>query len=145
MRHNRKIIFLVIFLLLAPVSLPYGFSFSNKSVKNNLISHAELCCCGNDVNTCSDCCCSTDSSAAGKGYHRESGGSHRSDNTDKRLFIINYYCGGGANDIFVAPELNYFVSLSSNDNYQTVANSNETITLRHRGPRLTPPYKPPKS
>ncbi len=144
MRHNRKIVFLSIFLLLAPVFLPYGFSFGKKPVKDNLISHAELCCCGNDLNTCRDCCCSVDSATPRNGYHTESGGFHGPDNTDKRHFIINY-CGGGSHDIFIAPELNYFVSLYSYDNYLPVTISNETITLRHRGPRLTPPYKPPKS
>jgi hypothetical protein len=124
--------------------LSYGFSFSKKSVKGNLVSHAELCCCGNDINTCSDCCCSIDSAAAGKDYHTESDGPHDLDNTGKRLFITNF-CGGGSHDIFVAPELNYFVSLSYYEDYLPATISNETITLRHRGPRLTPPYKPPKS
>ncbi len=143
MRHNRKIIFLAIFLLLAPVLLPYGFSFSKQSVKGNLVSHAELCCCGNDINSCSDCCCTIDS-AAGEDYHAEPGDSHDPDNAGKHLFIVNF-CGGETHDIFIAPELNYFISLSSYDNYQPVTISYETITLRHREPHLTPPYKPPKS
>ena len=144
MRQNKKIIFLAIFLLLAPVFLPYGFSFSKKSVKDNLVSHAELCCCGKDINTCSDCCCSVDFATDGKDFHTESATSHGSNNTDKRLLITNY-CGGGSNNIFVAPELNYFVSLSSYGNYLPVSISNETIIRRHIEPRLTLPYKPPKS
>ena len=144
MRYNKKIIFLSIFLLLAPVLLPYGFSFSKKSVNDNLVSHAELCCCGNDINTCSGCCCSLDFAADGKGHHTESATPHGSNNTDKRLFIINF-CGGGSHDIFFAPELNYFVSLSSYVNYLPVTISNEIITPRHRESYLTLPYKPPKS
>ncbi len=41
--------------------------------------------------------------------------------------------------------LSVIVSLSSYDNYQSDTISNEAITLRHKGPRLTPPYKPPRS
>ena len=144
MRQNRKIIFLAVFLLVVPGFLPYTFSFSNKSVKNNLVSHAELCCCGNDVNTCRDCCCSMDSAAPMNDYHTVSDDLQGPDNRVKRLFIINA-CGGRPNDIFIAPELNYFVTLSSYYNYLPVTISNETILPRHRKPRLTPPYKPPKS
>ncbi len=144
MKYNKKIIFLAIFLLLTPGFLPYGISSSKGTAKNNQVSHAELCCCGNDVNTCHDCCCSIDSATAGNDYHAESDGLQKSDNTGNRLFIINA-CGSESHDIFVAPELNYFVLLSSYDNCFPVSISNDIITPGHREPRLVPPYKPPKS
>ncbi len=144
MRYNRKIIFLAIFLLLAPAFVPYGFGFSKRSEKDNLVSHAELCCCGNDISTCSDCCCSTDSAAHRNDYYTEPYDLQRPDNRSKQLFIINA-CGGKSHDDFITPDLNYIVSLSSYDNYQPDTISNEAITLRHKGPRLTPPYKPPRS
>ncbi len=141
---NRKIIFLAIFLLLAPAFVPYGYSLSRKSGKDNLVSHAELCCCGNDVSTCSDCCCSIDFAASGSEYDAESYDLQRPDNGITLLFIVDA-CGGGSRDNFITPDLNYIVSLSSCDNYLPDTISNEAITLRQREPRLAPPYKPPKS
>lgn len=109
-----------------------------------MVSHAELCCCGDDVTTCRDCCCSVDYPRAVSDYYTESDGLQGSDDTGKRLFIINA-CGGGSHDIFVAPELNYFVSLSAFQNYLPVNISNEPLTLIRKDHILTPPYKPPKS
>ncbi len=144
MRPNRKIIFLAIFLLLAPAFVPYGFSFSKKPEKDSLVSHAELCCCGNDMSMCSECCCSIEPAASGSDYYAESYDLQRPDNGIKLLFIVNA-CGGRPHDNLITPDLNYIVSSSSYDNYMPDIISNEAITLRQREPRLAPPYKPPKS
>ncbi|MGR3292758.1 MAG: hypothetical protein ACUZ9M_01920, partial [Candidatus Scalindua sp.] len=57
-QYKKMIMLLAILALLAPGFLPYGFSNSNKAVKNNLVSHAKLCCCNKVSSTCHDCCCS---------------------------------------------------------------------------------------
>ncbi len=145
MKYNKKIIFLAIFLLIVPGFLPYGFNFSKKTVKNNLVSHEKLCCCGNSVSTCSDCRCSVNSTFAGNDHYADSNGLKRPGDTEKYLSVINVCGRGGSHDFFVAPELNYLVTMSSYDNYNPVTFSTETINPRYRGPRLTPPYKPPKA
>ncbi len=145
MKHNNKIIFLAIFLLIIPGFLPYGFTFSKKVVKDNLVSHAKLCCCGNNASTCSDCGCPVNATFAGNDYYADSNGLDGHSDKVELLSIINACGGGESHDIFTASELNYLASLSSYDNYNPVAFTRETINPRHRGPRLTPPYKPPKS
>ncbi len=146
MKHNNKIIFLAIFLLIIPGFLPYGFSFSKKVLKDNLVSHTELCCCGNNASTCSDCGCPVNSTFTGNDHYADANGLNGHGDEVEYLSIINT-CGGGggSHDAFAAPDLNYLVSLSSYDNYKPVSFSKGTINPRYRGPRLTPPYKPPKS
>ncbi len=145
MKRNKKITYLAIILLIAPGLLPYAFNSNKNGVIDNLVSHAELCCCGNNASTCSDCGCPVNPTFAGNDYYADSDGLQGSGDTGKRLSIINTCGGGGSHDVFVAPDLNYLVSLSSYDNYKPVSFSKEAINPRYRGPRLTPLYKPPKS
>ena len=129
MMCKKTAMLLAIILLLAPGFLPYGFSNSNKAVKNNLASHAKLCCCGNVASACRDCCCSDD--------HTENG------NTDKSRVTITA-CGGTSGDIITVSKLNYFLSLSAIINYMPVSTLAKTIIPRHIDVLLEPPYKPPE-
>lgn len=128
-QYKKMIMLLAILALLAPEFLPYGFSNSNKAVKNNLVSHAKLCCCGNVASACSDCCCS-DSHAG-------------NDNTGKHVVTITA-CGGTSDDIITVSNLNYLSSLSTIINHMPVATLAKTVTPGHKGVLLEPPYKPPK-
>ncbi len=129
MKYNKKIIFLVIFLLLVPGFLPYGFNFNKKSVKNNL-SHAALCCCGNVASACRDCCCSED--------HAET------DNTGRFTVTITA-CGGTSDNIITVSKQNYFLSQPSVFNYLPFTTLAETATQQIKDVQIKPPYKPPKS
>jgi hypothetical protein len=127
--HKKTIMLLAIFALLAQGFLSHGFINSNKVIKSNQVSHAELCCCGNVANACHDCCCSDD--------HAEN------DNTGKRTVTFTA-CGGTSDDIITVSKLNYFLSLTSILNYMPVTTLAETTSL-HLGDVLgKPPYKPPK-
>ncbi len=127
--HKKAIMLLAISLLLAPGFLPHGFSNSNKAIKSNQVSHAELCCCGNVASACHDCCCSDDHAGT--------------DDTDKYTVTITA-CGGTSDDIITVSKLNYSLSLSAIINYMPVTTLAETTSL-HLGDVLgKPPYKPPK-
>lgn len=127
--HKKKIMLLAIILLLAPGFLPHGFINSKKTVKNNRVSHAELCCCGNVASACQDCCCSDS--------HAEN------DNTGKDTVTITA-CGGTSNDIITISKLNYFSSLPAFVQYISVTTMAETATLHLKDVLINPPYKPPK-
>jgi len=130
MKYKKKIILLAIIALLAPGLLPPGFLNSKKAVKNNQVSHAELCCCGNVASACRDCCCSDN--------HAES------DNAGKHPVTITS-CGGSSGDIFTAPKMNYFFSQSVFINYLPATTLADTTTLQLKDVLNKPPYKPPKS
>ncbi len=129
MKHKKKIIILAIISLLVPGFLPHGFINSNKTVVNNLSSHAELCCCGNVASSCSDCCCSED--------HVET------ENRGKYTVTINA-CGGTSTDIITISKLNYLSPLSSFAKYISVTTMAETATLQFNDALRRQPYKPPK-
>ncbi len=129
MKHKKKIIILAIISLLVPGFLPHGFININKTVVNNLSSHAELCCCGNVASSCSDCCCSED--------HVET------ENRGKYTVTINA-CGGTSTDIITVSKLNYFNSVSAVINYIPVASLAETTSLQWVDILIKLPYKPPK-
>jgi hypothetical protein len=128
-QHKKTIILLVIFALLASGFLPDRRSNSNKAVKNNLVSHAKLCCCGNIASACRDCCCSDD--------HAEN------DSTDGYTLAITA-CGGTSADILTVSKLSYFFSVSALINYMPVATLAETTLLQQVDILIEPPYKPPK-
>jgi len=128
-QYKKAIMLLAIILLLAPGFLPYGFINSNKAIKSNQVSHAELCCCGNVASACHDCCCSDD--------HAET------DNTGKYTVTITA-CGGTSDDIFTTPNINYFFSHSVFINFIPVTTLAETATLQLKEVLNKPPYKPPK-
>jgi len=128
--YKKMIALLAIILLLAPGFLPHGFVNSKKVVKNNQVSHAKLCCCGNVASACRDCCCSDD--------HTEN------DNTDKNTVTITA-CGCISDDIITVSKLNYFLSLPAIINYMPVCTLAKTIIPGHKDVLLEPPYKPPKS
>ncbi|MBT3353800.1 MAG: hypothetical protein HN402_02670 [Candidatus Scalindua sp.] len=121
---------LAIILLIAPGFLPHGFVNSKQVVKNNQVSHAKLCCCGNVASACRDCCCSDD--------HTEN------DNTGESTVTITA-CGGTSDDIITISKLNYILSLPSIINYTPVSTLAKAIIPRRINALLEPPYKPPKS
>jgi hypothetical protein len=128
-QYKKAIMLLAIILLLAPGFLPYGFINSNKAIKSNQVSHAELCCCGNVASACHDCCCSDD--------HAET------DNTGKYTVTITA-CGGTSDDIITVSKLNFFLALSSIVNYLPVTTLAETAKLPFKDVLIRQPYKPPK-
>jgi hypothetical protein len=127
---RKTAMLLAIILLLAPGFLPHGSVNSKKVVKNNQVSHAKLCCCGNVTSACRDCCCSDD--------HIEN------DSTDKSRVTITA-CGGTSDDIITISKLNYILSLPSIINYTPVSTLAQTIIPRRINALLEPPYKPPRS
>ena len=128
--YKKTIMLLAILALLAPGFFPYGFSNSNRAVKNSLVSHAELCCCGNIASECRDCCCSDDHA--------------KNDNTDRNTITITA-CGGIPDDIITMSKLNYLSSLSSFVQYISVVTMTETGVLQLKDVLRRQPYKPPES
>ena len=126
---KKTAMLLAIILLLAPGFLPHGSVNSKKVVKNNHVSHAKSCCCGNVASACRDCCCSDD--------HTEN------DNTGESTVTITA-CGGTSDDIITISKLNYILSLPSIINYTPVSTLAKTIIPRRINALLEPPYKPPK-
>ena len=129
MMYKKIIVLLAIIALLAPGLLPHGFLNSKKVVKNNQVSHAELCCCGNIASACRDCCCSDEHA--------------NNDNTDRNTVTITA-CGGIPDDIITISKLNYLSSLSSFVQYISVATMAETSTPQFNDIQRRQPYKPPK-
>jgi len=127
--YKKTIMLLAILALLIPGLLPYGFSNSNKAVKNSMVSHAELCCCGNIANECRDCCCSDD--------HAEN------ENTDRNTLTITA-CGGTSNDIITISKLNYLSSLSASVKYSSVITMTEIAMPQYNDVLRRQLYKPPK-
>ncbi|MHC4184103.1 MAG: hypothetical protein ACYSR0_12220 [Planctomycetota bacterium] len=127
--HKNKIILLAVISLLMSGFLPYVFNNSKELEKGNLVSHAQLCCCGTGANTCQDCCCAKD---------------FGEDDTDKHLVIITS-CGGRSDVASFSPELNYVVSLSPIIYHLPFTATLEPITLRPTNSSLVPPYKPPRA
>ena len=130
MMYKKMIMLLAIIALLAPGFIPHGFLNSKKAAKNNQVSHAGLCCCGNIASACRDCCCSDD--------HSEN------DNTDRKTVTITA-CGGTSDDIIIISKLNYFSSPSAFVKYMPVTTLVETTTLQLKDVLKKLPYKPPKS
>ena len=128
--YKKKIIILAIISLFAPGFLPYGLINSKETVKNNRISHAESCCCSNIASTCQSCGCPD--------------GLAESDDNGKYPVTITS-CGGGSDDIFTTPKINYFFSQSVFINYLPVTTLADTTTLQRKDVLNKPPYKPPKS
>jgi hypothetical protein len=120
---------LAIFALLAPGFLPHRFINSNKAIKSNQVSHAELCCCGNVASTCHDCCCAE---------------GHTGTNYTGKYTVAITACGGTSADIITVSKLNYFLSLSAIINYMPVTTLAETTSLQLGNILEKPPYKPPK-
>ena len=127
---KKTAMLLAIILLIAPGFLPHGFVNSKQVVKNNHVSHAKLCCCGNVASACRDCCCSDD--------HTEN------DNTGESTVTITA-CGGTSDDIITISKLIYILSLPSIINYTPVSTLAKAIIPRRINALLEPPYKPPKS
>jgi len=129
MIYKKTIMLLAILALLTSGFLPYGFSNRNKAVKNSLVSHAELCCCGNIASECRDCCCSDD--------HAEN------ENTDRNTVTITA-CGGTSNDIITISKLNYLSSLPASVQYTSVITMTEISTPQSNDVLRRQLYKPPK-
>ena len=129
MMYKKIIMLLAIFALLAPGFLPHSFINSNKAIKSNQVSHAELCCCGNIASACHDCCCSDDHA--------------KNDNTDQNTVTITA-CGGTSDDIITISKLNYFSSPAAFVQYIHVATMTETATPSLNDVLRRYPYKPPK-
>jgi len=127
--YKKTIMFLAILVLIAPGFLPYGLSNSNRAVKNDLVSHAELCCCGNIASACRDCCCSDDHT--------------NNDNTDGNTVTITA-CGGTPDDIITISKLNYLSSPSVFSRYTSVTTMAETTTSQYKDVLRRQLYKPPK-
>ena len=127
--YKKTIMLLAIFLLLAQGFLPHGFINSNKVIKNNQVSHAELCCCGKAASACRDCCCSED---------------HAGTNDTGKYKVTITACGGTSDDIITVSKLNFFLALSSIVNYLPVITLAETAKLPFKDVLIRQPYKPPK-
>ena len=129
MMYKKMIMLLAITALLVPGLLPPGFLNSKKAVKNNQVSHAELCCCGNVASACRDCCCSED---------------HAGTNDTGKYKVTITACGGTSDNIITVSKLNYFISLSSIVHYLPVTTLAEIATQQLKDVLIRPPYKPPK-
>ncbi len=129
MIYKKTIILLAILALLAPGFLPYGFRNSSKAVNNSLVSHTELCCCGNIASACRDCCCSDDHT--------------NNDNTDRNTVTINA-CGGTSDNIITMSKLNYLSSPSAFSRYTSITTMAETTTSQCKDVLRRQLYKPPK-
>ena len=129
MIYKKTIILLAILALLIPGLVPHGFLDSKKTVKNNQVFHAELCCCGNIASECRDCCCSDDHA--------------NNDNTDRNTVTITA-CGGTPDDIITISKLNYLSSPSAFLQYISVATMAETATPQFNDVLRRQPYKPPE-
>ena len=129
MIYKKTIILLAILALLIPGLVPHGFLDSKKTVKNNQVFHAELCCCGNIASLCRDCCCSDNHA--------------KNDNTDRNTVTITA-CGGTPDDIITISRLNYLSSLSAFVQYISVATMAETATPQFNDVLRRQPYKPPE-
>lgn len=140
-RYKKKILLLTVIALLTSGVLPYSFSYSKNPEKNYQTSQTQLCCCGNNASCCQDCGCSD---GLAENSFNESDNSQYPGKTVRHLVTITA-CGGGSDDIFIAPELNYFYIQSSYINYLPVTTSSEIIILGLKNTRLEPPYKPPKA
>ncbi len=125
-RCKKAFMLLAVITLLIPGLVPHGFLNSNKTVNNNQIVHAELCCCGNIASECSDCCCSDDRT-----------------NNDNNTVTITACCGT-PDDIITISKLNYLSSLSAFVQYISVTTVAETSTPQFNDVLRRQPYKPPK-
>ena len=141
-KYKKKIMLLAIISLLISGFLPYSFNNNKEPGKNSQVSQTQLCCCGNNASCCQDCSCSE--GLVENDYYSETGNSQEPNDTGKRIVTITS-CGGSSDDIFFAPELDYFLLLSSFVNFQPIHTSTKTTTLRLGDALLTPPYKPPKT
>ncbi len=132
MNYKNTIIFLAVFVLLAPGFLPREFinSKDKGAASNNLVAHAELCCCGNIASECRDCCCSDD---------------HTGNNDTDRNTVTITACGGIPDDIITISKLNYLSPLSSFVQYISVTTVAETAKPRFNDVLGRQPYKPPRS
>ena len=129
MIYKKTIMLLAILALLIPGLFPHGFINSKETVKNNLVSHAELCCCGNIASLCRDCCCSDDHAG--------------NDNTGRNTVTITA-CGGIPDDIITISTLNYLSPLTSFVQYISVTTVTETTTPQFNDVLRRQPYKPPE-
>ena len=129
-RCKKAFMLLTVITLLIPGLVPHGFLDSKKTVKNNQVAHAELCCCGNIASTCRDCCCSDE--------HAEN------ENTDRNTVTITA-CGGTPDDIITISKLNYLSSQPAFVPYISVTTMTETSTPQFNDVLRRQPYKPPKS
>ncbi|MDP6925181.1 MAG: hypothetical protein R2568_08495 [Candidatus Scalindua sp.] len=129
-KSKKAFMLLTIITLLIPGLVPHEFLGSNKTVKNSLVSHAELCCCGNIASECRDCCCSDDHTG--------------NENTDRNTVTITA-CGGTSNDIITISKLNYLSSLSASVQYISVGITAETATPQFKDVLRRQLYKPPKT
>ena len=128
--YKKTIMLLAILTLLIPGLLPYGFSNSNRAVKNSMVvSHAELCCCGNIASTCRECCCSDDHA--------------KNDNTERNTVTIAA-CGGTPDGIINISKLNYLSPLVSFVQYTSVITMTEISTPQSNDVLRRQLYKPPK-
>ena len=125
-RCKKAFMLLTVITLLIPGLVPHGFFNSNKTVNNNQIVHAELCCCGNIASECSDCCCSD-------------GHTNNVNNT-----VTITACCGTPDDIITISKLNYLSSLSAFVQYISVTTVAETSTPQFNDVLRRQPYKPPK-
>ncbi len=139
--HKNKIIILAVISLLMSEFLAYVFNNSKELEKGNLVSHAQLCCCGTGANTCLDCCCAKD---FGENDDRHETGVFKDLNDTGKHLVVITSCGGRSNDTSFSPELNYVVSLSHIIYHLPFTATLEPITLRPTGSPLVPPYKPPR-
>ena len=129
MIYKKTIMLLAILALLIPGLFPHGFINSKETVKNNLVSHTELCCCGNIASLCRDCCCSDNHA--------------KNDNTDRNTVTITA-CAGTPDDIITISKLNYLSSPSAFLQYISVATMAETATPQFNDVLRIQPYKPPE-
>ncbi len=127
MKCKKAFMLLAVITLLIPGLVPHRFLDSNKTINNNQVAHAELCCCGNIASACRDCCCSDDHTG--------------NDNTDQNTITITA-CGGTPDDIITISRLNYLSSLSAYIQYISVATMVEISTPKFNDVRRRQPLEP---
>ncbi len=127
---KKAFMLLTIITLPFPGLVPHRFLDSNKTVNNNQVAHAELCCCGNIASECRDCCCSDDHTG--------------NNNADRNNTVTITACGGIPDDIINISKLNYLSSLSAFVQYISVTTVAETSTPQFNDVLRRQPYKPPK-
>ncbi len=139
--HKNNIIILAVISLLMSEFLAYVFNNSKELEKGNLVSHAQLCCCGTGANTCLDCCCAKD---FGENDDRHETGVFKDLNDTGKHLVVITSCGGNSDDASFSPELTCLISKFSFVHYSPFTSSLETITLKLNNSFLKPPYKPPR-
>ena len=141
MRHNNKIVFLVVIVLLTSEYLPHIFGNVKNLERGSQVSLTELCCCGIGADECQDCagCCSKGSGETNDSNEETVPGvySHTGN-------VIISSCDCYTNDGIFSPELTYITSVHSVAFPLPFASLSGTSDLQYNGPLSAPICEPPR-